>query len=1326
MDTAPLSRKRWGTAARVGVGVAVFVLLVAGALVATTAWLLQSPGGLTAIARLVTAFAPVRIAADGVQGSIRNGFVIAELKVTVDTTEVEIRDLHATLSEFGVQPLHFDFSALSAARVDVRVRPSARPSSGPPASIASPVAVRSEQLQVGEFALRVGADPNSTLIAARAIEARVALGPEGYMVESGEFEFGRTDAPLYATLAGMLGGARPFALQASGTLKSHFQDKPLAATLTATGSLERLVASGELGSGATNGSFEMTVAAFGTPVLQALRADVHGIDPRVWSAAAPKADLRLQADLKPTRGDQFGLAGNVRIDNAAPGPIDAGLIPARSATGVATLNADALNLDNIVAELVRGSAHGKFSLTFGQKTAWQTEARLNGVDPSAVHRRLRPLRIDGTASARQDGPDVAVLADLRNQGSPPAQLTVDLRVSAERLVINSAHLALGPGDVDVVGEMAMQGTRRVHLSGSATGLDPSLLVQGVDAKLTGIFALDAHLEPQISGDVDFELAESAAFGRPLAGRGSASLSPSQQLAVDLDLTVRSAHLRASGGLGAPGRTLTIDVDAPALDELTLPVKGGLEAHATLSGDWRTPAVDLRAHATKLVYGAHSINEARATLTYAGGTDGTFALHADVLDHKWSGNPAASVHAAALSVDGRPSVHRLLLHASLDQDQTARFAMSGGWSQNRWRGQLTEANVGTPLDLQLLEAAAVEIDASGLRFGPARLVTIGATVSELRFELLNGVLATSGMFDELRPADLVARRQVNLIRRGNRDALVLRGNWRMRVGDVIDGEANVERASGDLYATAGNDAPMGVTDLNAHASVRANRVEAEAMLRGARLGALHATLAAGLERDRDAGWRLAQTRPWRVDADADLPSIEWVNALLSERVRANVRIGGKLSGKLTIAGTPAKPEADGRVQGEALRVAWIEQGVRLENGRLAAHVDADTFVLDELRFAGPPRVKPADARTAQVMAKMQEGFVAATGKVKLAGLTGVVQIQAERLPLLQRTDRWVVATGGANIELAPKRVQLNGAVTAEAGFVDFTHPDLPTLSSDVTVIETSTAPRERESPVQLGFDLGLDLGSAFYLRGSGLDTRVAGAIRVRSEGKGIIRATGALNAVDGVYEGYGQKLKISRGRVNFQGPVDNPGLDILALRTGLPAEAGDIGVSITRTAAHPLIRLYSDPALADYQALSWLVLGRPAEQSGADNVALARAAVGLLAGSGEGLPSKLARQLGIDEIGLRSGQVGSTNSLLPRQSVAGNLRGDTVGTAGGAGAEIVTIGKRVNEALSISYEQALSGAANVVQLSYQLSRRVSVIARAGTENALDLVFSFAFD
>jgi len=51
--------------------------------------------------------------------------------------------------------------------------------------------------------------------------------------------------------------------------------------------------------------------------------------------------------------------------------------------------------------------------------------------------------------------------------------------------------------------------------------------------------------------------------------------------------------------------------------------------------------------------------------------------------------------------------------------------------------------GAPLDLRLLESASAEIDATGARFGPARLVVIGANIYELQFEVRNGVISTSG-------------------------------------------------------------------------------------------------------------------------------------------------------------------------------------------------------------------------------------------------------------------------------------------------------------------------------------------------------------------------------------------------------------------------------------------------------------------------------------------------------------------------------------------------------------------------------------------------------
>jgi len=218
------------------------------------------------------------------------------------------------------------------------------------------------------------------------------------------------------------------------------------------------------------------------------------------------------------------------------------------------------------------------------------------------------------------------------------------------------------------------------------------------------------------------------------------------------------------------------------------------------------------------------------------------------------------------------------------------------------------------------------------------------------------------------------------------------------------------------------------------------------------------------------------------------------------------------------------------------------------------------------------------------------------------------------------------------------------------------------------------------------------------------------------------ATGTLEARDGTYESFGQRLAITRGRLNFQGPPEDPGLDVLAVRRGLPVE---VGVTLTRTAANPLVRLHSDPPLPDYDTLSWLVLGRAADQTRGDNIALAQAATALLSGSGEGLGTRLARQLGIDEISVRSTDSTASGSLLPHRSVAGSLRSDS-GAVQSASGEIIAIGKRVNEALTITYEQAIAGTASFVQLSYRLSQRLSLVARAGTENALDLVYSITFD
>jgi len=111
-----------------------------------------------------------------------------------------------------------------------------------------------------------------------------------------------------------------------------------------------------------------------------------------------------------------------------------------------------------VAELVRGSARGRFSVTFGPKATWQTEAKLYAVDRRRSIAGCVRCGSTGISRRIRKANDTLVLADLRNQGDISATLNVDLRVSSERLAVNAATLVLGQGNIDVVGEMALTGT----------------------------------------------------------------------------------------------------------------------------------------------------------------------------------------------------------------------------------------------------------------------------------------------------------------------------------------------------------------------------------------------------------------------------------------------------------------------------------------------------------------------------------------------------------------------------------------------------------------------------------------------------------------------------------------------------------------------------------------------------------------------------------------------------------------------------------------------------------------------------------------------------
>ena len=59
-------------------------------------------------------------------------------------------------------------------------------------------------------------------------------------------------------------------------------------------------------------------------------------------------------------------------------------------------------------------------------------------------------------------------------------------------------------------------------------------------------------------------------------------------------------------------------------------------------------------------------------------------------------------------------------------------------------------------------------------------------------------------------------------------------------------------------------------------------------------------------------------------------------------------------------------------------------------------------------------------------------------------------------------------------------------------------------------------------------------------------------------------------------------------------------------------------------------------------------------------------------------------------------------------------------------EVVTLGKKLSDKLSISYEQGVRGLFNLLRIQYEINKRLSLRAQTGSENAVDLLYFWSFD
>jgi len=197
---------------------------------------------------------------------------------------------------------------------------------------------------------------------------------------------------------------------------------------------------------------------------------------------------------------------------------------------------------------------------------------------------------------------------------------------------------------------------------------------------------------------------------------------------------------------------------------------------------------------------------------------------------------------------------------------------------------------------------------------------------------------------------------------------------------------------------------------------------------------------------------------------------------------------------------------------------------------------------------------------------------------------------------------VIVSGATRLNLDPKRLELTGELSADRARLEIPEASRPrsrpmssSLAGRRETSRSANVFRWRSISSSSWAMIFCSRGRAGRAAGRGI-ARIHGGPGAaprppagRASGGGpsqVLRGEGTIRVETGRYAAYGQALDIERGQLRFLGPIDNPGLDVLAVRKTPTVKAG---VQVGGTVQRPLVKLYSDPALPDSEKLSWLVL-----------------------------------------------------------------------------------------------------------------------------------------
>lgn len=911
--------------------------------------------------------------------------------------------------------------------------------------------------------------------------------------------------------------------------------------------------------------------------------------------------------------------------------------------------------------------------------------------------------LDLEASGNLDAYQVQLGLKAQGPGLPETDIVVNGQGDTAHFIWQPLTLIAGSSQLTSEGRVDWTAPLTVNAQVGLEQFDPALFVDQFEGDIDGELAFTVRQQATrwlidvpnltLSGDLrDYPLQLDAAFD---------ANSDLQANIERLRFRQGENRLSASGSVQPDELDVDADIDLRELQTLSSDLAGTIRGNIEARGSLEQPQLQATLNGDALRFTQNRIEQLRLTANVEGLEDPQLYISLALENLIASGQ---SLAAANLTLDGRLSSHQLDINVDGQPDgvlERALLSLNGQFDQaaRRYQARLTSLEIDAEAgDIRLEYPLDITFDMAGseARLTPFCLVreqggrvcadqpTVASpdqgqtalSVRDIPIEALEPWLPEEWRVDGDTTADLSAQ-------------------W-SQGGQRWQADAEV---LGELAVTAVNDygQPVELPRISLDTQVTASQAQAEG------------SVLLSLEEAGNVELALSVTDPLGAgELSGSLEANDVSLAPYRPMVVSLEQFAGDLNGRIDIAGTTTQPDLQGELALLAIQVNGPDIPVDIQDGEVAITFDGEEGTIAGFLAAERGRLNidgdaywPAD----------DDWRVG----VDLNGTQSSILVV---LPQFGRLE----AAPDIRVRVTPERLQVRGNVDLPWARLEV--GDLPASASspspdEVIITERQDRQAEQEARRQAergeggpsaadelaseGMELDvlitLTLGSDMLISAYGLESGLSGTLEVRQD-SGSLQLFGDVNLVDGRFQAFGQDLLIRRGQLLFSGPPGLPVLDFEAIRNPDVTEDDVIaGLRVTGNAEQPNVAIFSEPAMNESRALSYVLRGRaPDDSGGGVDSALTTALIGMSLGRTGGAVGSVGEAFGIDDLAL-----------------------DTAGS--GEDSQVALSGQLTDD-IRVSYGVGIFSPIAELTLRYTLWRNLYVQAVSGANQAVDLIYTFS--